>query len=77
MGAHPDARTILSTCRQFTDYYYQTFDADRNGLAPLYASQILTWTEVWLLSSQANKSLPPRLVAQSNRLATLGGTFAA
>ncbi len=37
-GRTPDPRLTgtITRFRQFTDYYYQTFDADRNGLAPLY-----------------------------------------
>ncbi|KAL8293268.1 hypothetical protein RQP46_000962 [Phenoliferia psychrophenolica] len=27
---------INGIAKQFTDYYYNTFDTDRNGLAPLY-----------------------------------------
>lgn len=34
--ARGELKHPISNSKQFTDYYYQTFDADRNGLAPLY-----------------------------------------
>ncbi|KAJ1830534.1 Nuclear transport factor 2 [Coemansia sp. RSA 2711] len=38
---------INSVAKQFTDFYYQTFDADRKGLAALYRDMsMMTWEGV-------------------------------
>ncbi|KAK4053830.1 Nuclear transport factor 2 [Microbotryomycetes sp. JL201] len=39
---------------QFTDFYYQTFDADRNGLAPLYREHSMLTFESDQIQGTAN-----------------------
>ena len=34
---------INAIAKQFTDFYYQTFDTDRAGLAPLYVCPTLSF----------------------------------
>lgn len=35
---------INSVAKQFTDFYYNTFDRDRAGLAPLYVRLSLSFS---------------------------------
>ncbi|KAI7833428.1 putative nuclear transport factor 2 [Kickxella alabastrina] len=45
---------INDIAKQFTEYYYQAFDADRRNLAPLYRDMsMMTWESSQIQGAQA------------------------